>query len=112
MLLWVVLALVVGAPMTVAPIRPVAVTALVIACHHIDVAAASSAMLRVNWTLPGIDLVTGTNSLIASLSARSNRDVARKVLSKARRGRIIFLSRPGCSLILIHMCTFCGWPHT
>ncbi len=74
MLLWVVLALVVGAPMTVAPIRPVAVTAL-------------------NRTLPGIDLVTGTNSLIASLSARSNRDVARKVLSKARCGRIIFLSR-------------------
>jgi hypothetical protein len=61
---------------------------------------------------PWIHLVTGTSSLIASLSARSNRDVAGKVLLKARHGRIILLSRPRCSLILIHMCTFHGWPHT
>jgi hypothetical protein len=33
-------------------------------------------------------------------------------LLKAGRGCIIFLSCPGCSLILIHMCTFCGQPHT
>jgi hypothetical protein len=68
MSLWVVLASVEGAPTTVAPIRPVAVTSLVTVCRHVDVAAASSDALRVAQTLPGIDLVTGTNSLIASLT--------------------------------------------
>jgi hypothetical protein len=112
MLLWAVLASVAGAPMLVAPIHPVAVKVLIPVCRRVGVAAASSAALRVARTLPGIDLVTGTSSPIASPSARLNRDVTGKVLLKARRGRIIFLSLPRCSLILIHMCTFRGWPHT
>jgi hypothetical protein len=56
--LWVVLALVAGAPTTVAPICPVAVTVLVTVCRHVDIAAATSAALRAARTLPGIDLVT------------------------------------------------------
>jgi hypothetical protein len=71
--LWVVPALVVGAPTIVAPIRPVAVTVLVAVCHHVGIATTSSSALRVTQTLPGTDLVTRTSSLIASLSARSNR---------------------------------------
>jgi hypothetical protein len=63
--LWVVLASTI-----VAPIRPVAVKVLVAVCHHVGVAPASSAALRVAWTLPGITLVTRTSSLTASLSVR------------------------------------------
>jgi hypothetical protein len=109
--LWVVLALVAGSLTIVAPIHPVAMTVLIAVCRHVGVTAASSATLRVARTLPGIDLVTGTSSLIASPSARSNQDIAGKVLLKAQRGHIIFLSRPGCSLILMHMCTFRGQLH-
>jgi hypothetical protein len=83
MSLWVVLALVVGAPMIVAPIHPVAATVLITVCCHVGVAATSSAALRVTWTLPGIDLVTRTSSLIASTSTRSNRNIVGKVLLKA-----------------------------
>jgi hypothetical protein len=66
MSLWVVLASVAGAPTIVAPIHPVAVTLLVAVCRHVGITAASSAALRVTQTRPGIDLVTGTSSLIAS----------------------------------------------
>jgi hypothetical protein len=83
MSLWVVVALVVGAPMIVAPIHPVAVTVLITVYRHIGIATTSSAALRVTQALPGIDLVTGTSSLIVSPSVRSNRDVAGKVLLKA-----------------------------
>jgi hypothetical protein len=69
--------------MIVAPIHPVAVTVLVTVCCHVGVTATSSAALRVTWTLPVIDLVTRTSSLIASPSARSNRNVVGKVLLKA-----------------------------
>jgi hypothetical protein len=83
MSLWVVLALVAGALMIVAPICPVAMTVLVTVYRHVGIAAASSTALRVAWTLPGINLMTATSSLIISPSARSNQDVAGKVLLKA-----------------------------
>ncbi len=90
--LWVVLASVAGALMIVAPIHPVAMTVLFTVCRHVGIAAASSTILRVAQTLPGIDLVTRTSSFITSLSARSNQDIAGKVLLKAQHGCIIFLS--------------------